>query len=133
VVHPGKRYSRGVLLLLAATFAMDAGRGVTQTQGLTPVQQGPNGNLAAESPDLGRSPRGDGMPNLGQEIQARQWKRLREEHQKQVFSDTARLLELATALRAEADKGAKPTPGALKDVDEIAKLAKKLSERIKNQ
>jgi hypothetical protein len=43
------------------------------------------------------------------------------------------MLALAAALKEEADKGAKPTPDSLKDVDEIAKLAKRVSERIKTQ
>ncbi len=66
-------------------------------------------------------------------MQARQLKRLREEHQKQVFSDTDRLVQLATALKAEVNKSDAPTPDALKDVDEIGKLAKRVSERIKTQ
>jgi hypothetical protein len=60
-------------------------------------------------------------------------KRLREEHQKEVFTDTNRLVQLATELKAEVDKGAKPTPDVLKNVDEIGKLAKRVSERIKTQ
>jgi hypothetical protein len=67
-------------------------------------------------------------------MQARQMKRLREEHQKQVFSDTARLVRLATALKAEVDKREKAAiTDVLKDVDEIGKLAKRVSDRIKTQ
>jgi len=40
---------------------------------------------------------------------------------------------LATDLKAQVDKGNKPTPDVLKDVDEIGKLAKRVSERIKTQ
>jgi hypothetical protein len=66
-------------------------------------------------------------------MQARQLKRLREEHQKQVFNDTAKLLQLATDLKAEVDKRNKPSPDVIKDVDEIGKLAKRVSDRIKTQ
>jgi hypothetical protein len=84
-------------------------------------------------PTLGRD-REEHDPNdiMGQ-IRERQAKRLREEHQKQIVNDSTRLLQLATVLKSEADKGAKPTVVELKDVDEITKLAKKLSERIKTQ
>jgi hypothetical protein len=75
----------------------------------------------------------DEEPYATREIQARQLKRLREEHQKQVFSDTARLLELATSLKAEVDKGNAPTTDVIKDADEIGKLAKRVSDRIKTQ
>jgi hypothetical protein len=74
----------------------------------------------------------DDEPYVTREMQARQLKRLREEHQKQVFNDTAKLLELATNLKAEVDKGSKSSD-VLKDVDEIGKLAKRVSDRIKTQ
>ena len=77
--------------------------------------------------------RPDEQPYVAREMQARQLKRLREEHQKEVFADTDRLVQLATALKAEVDKSDAPTPDALKDVDEIGKLAKRVSERIKTQ
>jgi hypothetical protein len=71
---------------------------------------------------------------VAREMQARQMKRLREEHQKEVFSDTARLVQLATALKEAVDKRDKAaTSDVIKDVDEIAKLAKRVSDRIKTQ
>jgi hypothetical protein len=84
-------------------------------------------------PDRGaRGP--DEPPFVAREMQERQLKRLREEHQKQVFNDTDRLVQLATALKAEVEKRDKAvTPDAVKDVDEIGKLAKRVSERIKMQ
>jgi hypothetical protein len=75
-------------------------------------------------------------PYTSREIQERQLKRLRLEHQQQLKDDTARLLSLATALKAEVDKGTQPTTlptDALKQADEISKLAKRVSERIKTQ
>lgn len=70
---------------------------------------------------------------IPRELQARQLKRLREEHQKQVYSDAARLVQLATALKQQVQKGDKVSMDAIKDVDEIGKLAKRVSDRIKTQ
>ncbi|HET6216608.1 MAG TPA: hypothetical protein VFE27_06280 [Acidobacteriaceae bacterium] len=76
----------------------------------------------------------DEQPYVAREMQERQLKKLREEHQKEVFSDADRLVQLATALKAAVDKRDKaPTLEAIKDVDEIAKLAKRVSDRIKTQ
>jgi hypothetical protein len=60
-------------------------------------------------------------------------KRLREEHQKEVFSDTKRLVQLATTLKQQVDKGNMAALDVIKDADEIGKLAKRVSERIKTQ
>ncbi len=75
----------------------------------------------------------DEEPYATREIQARQLKRLREEHQKEVFSDTNRLVQLATSLKEQVDKGKVATLDVIKDADEIGKLAKRVSERIKTQ
>jgi uncharacterized protein (DUF2384 family) len=77
----------------------------------------------------------DEEPYATREIQERQMKRLREEHQHQLIDDTARLVQLATALKAEVDKGNQPAlpTDVLKQADEISKLAKRVSERIKTQ
>jgi hypothetical protein len=82
---------------------------------------------------LDRSHMADDQSYVPRELQARQLKRLREEHQKQVFSDAARLVQLATALKQQVQKGDKVSVDALKDVDEIGKLAKRVSDRIKTQ
>jgi hypothetical protein len=75
----------------------------------------------------------DEEPYATREIQARQMKRLREEHQKEVFSDTKRLVQLATTLKQQVDKGNMAALDVIKDADEIGKLAKRVSERIKTQ
>jgi hypothetical protein len=75
----------------------------------------------------------DDQPYIPRELQVRQLKRLREERQKQVFSDAARLVQLATALKQQVQKGDKVSVDAIKNVDEIGKLAKRLSDRIKNE
>jgi hypothetical protein len=99
-----------------------------------PQFNGPiNPNTSGQIEQVDRSRVPDEQPYVAREMQARQLKRLREEHQKEVFTDTDRLVQLATALRAEVNKSDAPTPDALKDVDEIGKLAKRVSERIKTQ
>jgi hypothetical protein len=75
----------------------------------------------------------DEEPYATREMQARQMKRLREEHQKEVFNDTNRMVQLATTLKQQADKGNVATLDVIKDADEIGKLAKRVSERIKTQ
>jgi len=93
-----------------------------------PQAGGPIGNADRHIPE--------NEPYANREIQERQLKRLRLEHQHELIDDTARLVRLATALKAEVDKGTQPTTlptDALKQADEISKLAKKVSERIKTQ
>jgi hypothetical protein len=74
-------------------------------------------------------------PYATHEIQQRQFKRLRQEHQQELIDDTDRLVKLATVLKEEVDKGNEATAptDVLKQTDEISKLAKKVSDRIKNQ
>jgi hypothetical protein len=124
-----RRGSRAVRVGLLGGLAVAAGLGlaVAQFNQNNPVTGNPVEPL--DRPRMGDQQE----PYVAHEMQARQLKRLREEHQKEVFSDTNRLVQLATALKAEVDKGSKPTPDALKDVDEIGKLAKRVSERIKTQ
>jgi hypothetical protein len=125
----GSRRWQGVLVVLVAAVAVSAGLGMQFPGGGAPVTGASNPADAG----LGRGRMDGEIPFGTREMQEHQLKKLREEHQKQVFSDTTRMLALAAALKADADKGAKPTPDTLKDVDEIAKLAKRVSERIKTQ
>jgi hypothetical protein len=78
---------------------------------------------------------GGDEPYATHEIQQRQLKRLRQEHQQELIDDTARLVKLATVLKEEVDKGNEATlpTDVLKQTDEITKLAKRVSERIKTQ
>jgi hypothetical protein len=124
-----RRGSRAVRVGLVGGLAVAAGLGLAMAQ--FNQNNNPVGN---QIEPLDRPRMGDQQePYVAHEMQARQLKRLREEHQKEVFSDTNRLVQLATELKAEVDKGSKPTPDVLKDVDEIGKLAKRVSERIKTQ
>jgi hypothetical protein len=124
-----RRGSRAVRVGLVGGLAVAAGLGLAMAQ--FNQSNNPVGN---QIEPLDRPRMGDQQePYVAHEMQARQLKRLREEHQKEVFSDTNRLVQLATELKAEVDKGSKPTPDVLKNVDEIGKLAKRVSERIKTQ
>jgi hypothetical protein len=124
-----RRGSRAVRVGLVGGLAVAAGLGLAMAQ--FNQSNNPVGN---QIEPLDRPHMGDQQePYVAHEMQVRQLKRLREEHQKEVFSDTNRLVQLATELKAEVDKGSKPTPDVLKDVDEIGKLAKRVSERIKTQ
>ena len=118
-----------VLVALVGGLAAAAGLGRSAAQFNGPVSPDVNSQMRQPSP----SHSGDEEPYVTREMQARQLKRLREEHQKQVFNDTAKLLQLATNLKAEVDKGSKPSSDVIKDVDEIGKLAKRVSDRIKTQ
>jgi hypothetical protein len=122
----GRRCLRGLPLALFGTLAVAAGLG------MTPMQFGAPRASTEQNPPLSRHS-DDEIPSATQEMQEHQIKRLREEHQKELLTDTARLLQLATALKSEVDEGSKPTPEELKNVDEMVRLAKRVSERIKTQ
>jgi len=117
----------GLVLFVVAFVAIAAGLGFAAPQFTTAA---PTSALPIDQPDR-RMP--DDPSYVPRELQARQLKRLREEHQKQVYSDAARLVQLATALKQQVQKGDKVSMDAIKDVDEIGKLAKRVSDRIKTQ
>jgi hypothetical protein len=103
-------------------------------QGIGRAQFGPPGtpsiNPARDPKDRGFGD--DSYPN--REMQQKQLKRLRELHQQEVILDTARMEQLATAMKNEVDRGNKTlNADVMKDADEIGKLAKRVSERIKTQ
>jgi hypothetical protein len=121
-----------VIVVLVGVLAVAAYPRMAHAQNIpittTLPQVGPIGNASRGIPE--------NEPYANREIQERQLKRLRLEHQHELMDDTARLLSLATALKAEVDKGTQPTTlptDALKQADEISKLAKRVSERIKTQ
>ena len=127
--NAGRRCLRGLGLGLAGAVV------VTACLGMTPIQFNPAPTQPVPIvPGLGRrGSSGDDEPTVNREIEARQLKRLREEHQKQIFLDADRMVQLATALKKEVDEGDKVSPDAMKSADEIGKLAKRVSERIKTQ
>jgi hypothetical protein len=121
--------------VVGTKWALVGGFAVTASLGIAAAQfnaGSPQTNGQLQQLDRGRG--SDEPPFVAREMQERQLKRLREEHQKEIFSDTDRLVQLATALKAEVEKRDKAaTPDVAKDVDEIGKLAKRVSERIKMQ
>jgi hypothetical protein len=129
VIDLSRTGSAALRVALVAGVAVAASLGLAAPQFNVPGNSIPGGQVE----QLDRSHLPDQEPYVAREMQARQMKRLREEHQKQVFSDAARLVQLATELKAEVDKGNKPTLDVLKDVDEIGRLAKRVSDRIKTQ
>jgi hypothetical protein len=131
-------YSKGCeaeVSVVGAKWALFGGLVVTAGLGVAAAQfNGSNPTTNGQLQQLDRTHGTDEPPFAAREMQERQLKRLREEHQKEVFSDTDRLVQLATALKAEVEKRDKATaPDVVKDVDEIGKLAKRVSERIKMQ
>lgn len=121
--------SAGSRIFAVAIVALAASLGLAAPQFNT---SGPLvSNLPGDQMDHAHMP--DDQPYGNRELQERQMKRLRAEHQKEVFSDANRLVELANALKQEMLKGDKDPGDALKNVDEIGKLAKRVSDRIKTQ
>jgi hypothetical protein len=120
---------RVVQLAMVVAMMLFVDLGVASPQ--LPNSNGPY--LGGTTRDLDRSHLPEEEPFGTRELQERQIRKLREEHQKQVFSDTATLLRLANELKAEVEKSDTPTPDALRDVEEIGKIAKRVSERIKTQ
>lgn len=123
-----------VVVIVGGALVVVAHVGMAWAQFNAPI----NPQLPQASGQLGNNDRTrlpDEEPYGNREIQERQYKRLRQEHQQQLIDDTARLVQLATALKAEVDKGNQPTlpTDVLKQADEISKLAKRVSERIKTQ
>jgi hypothetical protein len=119
-----------VMVMLAGALVGAPGLGSAQVQfpPPAPTASDPQGVFSREHPT------GD-EPYAAHEIQERQLKRLREEHQQELINDTDRLVKLATVLKEEVDKGNEATAptDVLKQADEISKLAKRVSERIKTQ
>ena len=127
ISRTGSRRLR-VALVGGATLAASLVLAAPQVNSRVPTA---DTTLPPDGMDRGRF--GEEEPYVAREMLAKQMRRLREEHQKQVFSDTDRLVQLATALKSEVDKGDKPDSDVLKEVDEIGKLAKRVSDRIKTQ
>ncbi len=112
---------------------------VAVSLGMTPIQFGagapPDTPSVEALGQFGRQhPRDDEPSLMTREMQRTQAKRLQEQRQQQVLSDTAKLLQLATDLKAEVDKREQdPSVAVIKEADEIGKLAKRVSEKIKAQ
>lgn len=117
------------LVLVVLSMGLMACLGVGRAQFNTPVVP-----QAASTgpPDI--DGRGGIDPYINREMQERQLKKLREQHQREMVTDTDRMIQLATAMKDEVDKGNKTlNADVLKDADEIGKLARRVSDRIKSQ
>jgi hypothetical protein len=119
------------LVLVLPLLALTAGLGVGRAQFIGAVPQ----TAATGNPEVDRGSSGIGMePSIARDMQQRQLKKLRELHQREMVTDTDRMIQLATAMKDEVDKGNKTlNADVLKDADEISKLAKRVSDRIKTQ
>jgi hypothetical protein len=116
------------LVLVVPLMGLMAGLGVGRAQFNTPVVP----QAASTGTDI--DGRGGIDPYINREMQERQLKKLREQHQREMVTDTDRMIQLATAMKDEVDKGNKTlSADVLKDADEISKLAKRVSDRIKSQ
>jgi hypothetical protein len=121
--------------VVGTKWALLGGMAIIASLGIAAAQfNAPSPTSNGQVQQLDRAHGTDEPPFVAREMQERQMKRLREEHQKEVFSDTDRLVKLATDLKTEVEKRDKAAaPDVQKDVDEIGKLAKRVSERIKMQ
>jgi hypothetical protein len=117
------------LVLVAPLLGLMAGVAAGRAQFTGPaVPQ----TAANENPDFERG--GIVEPSIARDMQQRQLKKLREQHQREVISDTERMVALASAMKDEVDKGNKTlNADVMKDAEEIGRLAKRVSERIKTQ
>jgi hypothetical protein len=118
-----------VLVAVVSSIAV-AGLGMPQ------AQYGSSGLPSEETlGQFGRQhPHDEDPSSMTREMHRSQEKKLQEQRQRQVLSDTARLLQLATNLNAEVDKREQdPSTVVIKDVDEIGKLAKRVSDKMKAQ
>jgi hypothetical protein len=114
--------------LVVVLMALVAGLGMVRAQFSPVVPQ------AASSGPIDLDRNNDIEPYVNRELQQRQLKRLRELHQQEMLTDTARMEQLAAAMKEEVDKGNKTlNADVMKDAEEINKLAKRVSERIKTQ
>ncbi len=112
--------------MIVPLVLLTAGQGLGRAQTLAHL---PEAAANSNSDDHG------GMePYMTRDMQQRQLKKLREIHQREVITDTDRMVTLAAAMKDEVDKGTKTlNADVLKEADEISKLAKRVSDRIKTQ
>ena len=125
---------RGVVRIRWAVMAVAlvATLGISRAQVIMRSPNNAASDATRDPSDLGTG--FGGGPYLNRDLLERQLKRLRELHQQELMTDTERLLKLATSLKEEVDKGNSTlNTDVMKDADEISKLAKRVSDRIKTQ
>ena len=135
--HKGRSASRN-LLCLAVLLAVPAIAVHSQHGGSvsTPAVTSMGGSGAQNPlPPPGQGPFGQTDSSMQQKMEHTRLEKLNAERQKQMTDDTAKLLSLATELKAEMDKTNKDTLsiGVVRKAEQIEKLAKSVRERMKAQ
>jgi hypothetical protein len=125
------------LVCLAVFAALPLAAGISQIQqngGLPGVEHNSSG--MAGLPDVA-NPHPDGVRALRDSMQMQEnrkrWALLNVQRQKEMTSDTARLLELANEVKTDTEKSGKDTLFALEvhKVEQIEKLARTVREKMK--
>jgi hypothetical protein len=113
-----------ILVLVAAALA-------SGQQSAAPGQ--PQPTAGQQAPDPGPSRPGAGATPLAVPAAARAPESANAERRRQIADDAARLVTLATALKAEVDKTDKDTLSltVIRKADEIEKLARTVKEKMK--
>jgi len=101
-----------------------------------PPQQSSNSNPDKPYlvPEVNRLPdKNDQMQMNSEQVKKQKFEAANAERQRQIADDTARLLELATQLKAEVDKTSKDTLSinVIRKADTIEKLAKGVKDKMK--
>jgi hypothetical protein len=123
---PIRRWIRGAAGLAIVATLM----GVSQT----PQQSSPNADKPYPAPEANRLPDKGGLMQLHDgQSQKQQFETANTERKKQIEDDTAKLLELATELKAEVDKTSKDTLSinVIRKAESIEKLAKGVKDKMK--
>jgi hypothetical protein len=113
---------------LALTLALSPGLNVSSQQASSPPPSQPSlGNARSGSPDH-LFQFGESDP----ETQRKRQRLLNTERQKELVSDTARLLKLAQELNQEVSSSESPTmsPDQVRKVSEIGKLARSVRQKM---
>jgi hypothetical protein len=101
-----------------------------------PPQQSSNSNPDKPYlvPEVNRLPdKNDQMQMNSEQVKKQKFEAANAERQRQIADDTAKLLELATQLKAEVDKTSKDTLSinVIRKADTIEKLAKGVKDKMK--
>jgi hypothetical protein len=99
-----------------------------------PPQQSSNPDQPYLRPEANRLPdKNDQMQMSSDQAKKQQFEAANSERKRQITDDTAKLLELATQLKAEVDKTSKDTLSinVIRKAESIEKLAKGVKEKMK--
>lgn len=126
-VSPSRLWGRSVLAVIATVACL-----AFTSSPIRQDQPGSDKPQAASEPNRAVEPK---QPRPAREVQgqAESPTILQDEREKQIVEDSARLLKLATDLKAEADKTTLDTLSLkiIREADEIEKLAQGVKKKIK--